>query len=119
MEMYCVLGYVTRESMKFQHKADDLTQKAIGDRCQAFQNAEIKSRSDHESENQSVKQSTITRNKTPCIQNTAQSSRKQILDENNNDSNSHLSANVSMKRKQRKFRPSKKMCCKDAEKMQH
>ena len=107
-----MLGYITRGSMKAQHKAEESTWRAIGDRCQASQDAEVKSWSDHESESQPAKQSTTTRSKTPCAQNTAQSSRNQTSDKGSDDSNSLSPANVSTKYKRRRSKPSVKRAAK-------
>ena len=69
--MYHILGYVIWESMKSQCKIENLTRRAIEDRCQVFQDAKVKNWSDHELKSQSAKQSTIIRSKTLCAQNTA------------------------------------------------
>ena len=98
--------------MKAQCKAEELTQMAIGDRRQASQDTKAKSGSDHESESQPAKQSTTTRSKTLCAQNTTQSSRKQTLDEGSNDSNSPPPADVSTKHKRRRSKPSVKRAAK-------
>ena len=76
VKMYCVLGYVTWESMKSQRKAEDFTWRAIKDELQAFKDAKVKSGSNHELENQFAKQSITTKSKTSRTQNIAQSSKK-------------------------------------------